>query len=480
MPIKECTLPEGGKGWKWGDSGKCYADRADAEKQAAAAHASGFAMDRKTVRTVDDFGRMHVELSNISKAMVCPYYGAEIPGYEALGLDGEEVYYLLRDPVELANAAATFNNLPILSKHIPVTAEKPSQELVVGSTGTDCAFDEPYLRNSLVIWEALSIAGINTDQKRQLSSAYSYEADMTPGNYGGVKYDGIMRNIKGNHVALVEEGRAGPDVMVGDSKLLEKPKMKLSTKALALLGALAGYSATVIAQDAQIGDLRTVVGGVKSLKTEKERKAVIAAFTKLHDGKLAQDAELGGLAPLVAAIADADDPTPEMPNAMDNDGGAGAQVAQILAAAGVAPEIIAQIQALCSGGPGMDEFPPKDKEDGEKVDKPAMDAAIAAAVKAADARALAVRTAEIEVQPIIGTLAIAQDSAESVYKLALDHAKIELTDVPPSAYRALVGLLNKQRATIAPAQRVLAQDAAVSGASSFAAMFPNAGKVKGA
>ena len=26
-----------------------------------------------------------------------------------------------------------------------------------------------------------------------------------------------MRNIRGNHVAIVEEGRAGPDVLVADS-----------------------------------------------------------------------------------------------------------------------------------------------------------------------------------------------------------------------------------------------------------------------
>lgn len=42
MPIKRCTLPEGGKGWQWGNHGKCYASRTDAEKQAAAAHANGF------------------------------------------------------------------------------------------------------------------------------------------------------------------------------------------------------------------------------------------------------------------------------------------------------------------------------------------------------------------------------------------------------------------------------------------------------
>ena len=37
MPIQSCTLPNGKKGYKWGKSGKCYASRASAEKQARAA-----------------------------------------------------------------------------------------------------------------------------------------------------------------------------------------------------------------------------------------------------------------------------------------------------------------------------------------------------------------------------------------------------------------------------------------------------------
>ena len=33
MPIQRCTLPDGGSGYKWGDNGKCYADRSKAIEQ---------------------------------------------------------------------------------------------------------------------------------------------------------------------------------------------------------------------------------------------------------------------------------------------------------------------------------------------------------------------------------------------------------------------------------------------------------------
>jgi len=54
--------------------------------------------------------------------------------------------------------------------------------LVIGSTGTNAAFEAPYLRNSLVVWARDAIDDIESDVKKELSSAYRYRADMTPGN----------------------------------------------------------------------------------------------------------------------------------------------------------------------------------------------------------------------------------------------------------------------------------------------------------
>jgi 8-oxo-dGTP pyrophosphatase MutT (NUDIX family) len=177
----------------------------------------GLAFDRSSVRTYDRDGRLHVEITNISKAAVNPYIGREIPDYLAFGLEPDRVYQLLRDPDELAKAAPTFNNVPLLSRHVPVTADDHKPDLVIGCTGTDSAFEAPYLRNSLVVWARDAIDDIESDVKKELSSAYRYRADMTPGTYEGVPYDGVMRDIIGNHVALVREGRAGPTVVVADA-----------------------------------------------------------------------------------------------------------------------------------------------------------------------------------------------------------------------------------------------------------------------
>ena len=175
------------------------------------------AMDRASARTYDDVGRLHVAKSHISKATVNPYYGREIPNFDSLGLDPDKKYQLFRDPDELQKGAASSNNVPILIQHKAVSAEDYEPDLVIGSTGTDAEFGDPYLDNSLVIWAKPAIEEIDSGEQQQLSCAYSYVADMTPGTYNGMPYDGVMRDIKFNHVALVKEGRAGADVMVGDS-----------------------------------------------------------------------------------------------------------------------------------------------------------------------------------------------------------------------------------------------------------------------
>lgn len=187
-------------------------------------------LDKGTARTIDAQGFMHVKDCNISKANVCPYLGSEIPNAEELGLDPNKIYKLYRDPEELAKAAPTFNNLPLMDFHHEVDAEGLETDAklhgkVVGSIGTDCRFVAPYLVASLVLYTAGAIAGVESEQQRELSPAYRYTLDMTPGTSPeGEVYDGVMRNIGGNHVALVDEGRTGKDVTIKDGAM-KRPTM---------------------------------------------------------------------------------------------------------------------------------------------------------------------------------------------------------------------------------------------------------------
>lgn len=436
------------------------------------------AFDRASVRSFDGNGRLQVTKSNISKANVCPYYGREIPNAEELGLDPDKIYRLWRHPDELKKAAATFNNIPVLCIHTPDFPGDPPRQYRVGTTHSNSDFDGTYLANGLSIWDNSAIAGIETEEQNELSSSYKYRADMTPGTTpDGEEHDGIMRDLVGNHVALVETGRAGSDVLVADSLPMELKHMKLDRKGVAIRAALGAFLKPRLAQDAAIKDLTNLV------QSNKKTVALAAAVKSKFTGKLAADMEIEPeeLVEVLEAAIEGVEPetTEELAGDDDNE-----SILAILREAGVSDEVIAKISAALSPAVAEDEDPDdkekdkekdKDKKD-DKVSKTAMDSAIRLATDGATKRAAenfrAVREAEQAVRPLIGDV-VAMDSAEEVYRTALEQADVDITGVHPSAFPSLVRMAVSQKEKSRP---VIAQDSA--SISDFEKDFPNATKLK--
>lgn len=580
----------------------------EAETEHAEDHALGkdsFALDRASVRRVDQDGHLFVETTPISKANVCPYYGREIPDFKALGLDADKTYPLYRDPDELKKAAPTFAGKPLLRVHTPVSADAHPREEVVGAVGDDVAFRPPYLMAPLRVWDGDAIDLIESGKQKELSCGYRYRADMTPGRTpDGTPYDGVMRDIVGNHVALVEEGRAGPDVVVGDaamkhawagkfaldeseeekargagklttqereeanrtpnereempgSAFLEpasrkypvkekrdgkwvysrdlllaaarearmhghddlasradairkrafaqdtKPKeptmakILLTRKAAVAQGALMAYLAPKLAQDAKI-NLTPLLKGVTAKNFKAKRDGIIAGLKTATDGKLAEDANLDDVVDLLDALGPVEPAEDDMapnngapvtelkPRGEDEDPAAKAKVLEFLK-----DKLSDEDLAACAdlfGQEAMDETEEenraneragenlKTREDDEKVDKKAMDAAIHAAVVKERQTAQEIAAAKEDVRPYVGAVSIACDSAPDVYKIALDALKIDVKGVHPSAFRAILKSQPVPRAGGTTPR--LATDAKA--AQSFAERFPTAARITAA
>lgn len=118
----------------------------------------------------------------------------------------------------------------------------------------------------------------------------------------------------------------------------------------------------------------------------------------------------------------------------------------------------------------------EDDEEDDKVSKTAMDSAIRLAADSATKKAAEnfrkIREAELVVRPLIGDV-VAMDSAEDVYRTALEQSGVDIAGVHPSAYPAMVKMAISQKENSRP---VIAQDSA--SVSEFEKAFPTAGKLK--
>ena len=402
------------------------------------------AFDRQSARSIDADGRLHVSKTNISKANVCPYFGREIPNWQELGLDADKVYRLYRDPDELAKGASTFNNLPILNKHIRVTVEEPKKENVVGSIGSDVSFDEQYLKASLCVWDAPAIAGVESEKQCELSAAYYYTADMTPGTApDGEAFDGVMRDIKGNHLALVEAGRAGPDVYVADSdpfvkntiKPKETPAMKMTKLGKALFVSLRGLSPK-IAQDSA---LPALVGEAEK-KTFKKAAAL--------KGLLAMDSEID--AEKADEIIDAVIGVEESPEAVELDRELGQDEPDLMGflAGKLSPEDLEAVKGMMA--------PAKDEDCGMKPE--AVEEKVTAAMDSMRVEFRQLEQAKVDVRAVVGDV-IGMDSAEEVYRFALGKMGHDHKDMPAAGLRTMFNAVKDVKAS-RPAPRIAEDSAA--------------------
>lgn len=386
----------------------------------------------RSLRHLDIDGRLHVESSNISKACVNPYLGREIPNFEGLGLDPSRVYYLYRDPAELAAAASTFRNLPLLIRHEKTNAENPARDLWVGTTGSEVTFEHPYLKTSLAVWTDEAIDKIDSREQEQLSSSYRYTADMTPGELNGQKFDGVMRNIVGNHVALVKEGRAGSDVVVADEKPPELPKMrflKTISAFVAAFGITPKPEQLVALNDAMAADTAMLEDADDSALSADEKKTAYDAACKVAGKEKLDDAE--EKAAYKAAARDK--------KARDAAGVAGKPRGTAMDEAA----LVAATKDFIS------------KADAEKLAADASAKAVADALAARDALHVARET----VQPFVGEV-LALDSAEKVYRFGLEKLGVaDSKDIHVSALPSVFALAAKSKATPEPAP--LASDAKI-------------------
>lgn len=171
-----------------------------------------------SARQEDLNGFIEIKGNPLSKVGVFPYLGRQI----SESLIPDKIYNVFRPEEELSSQQCldSFRLLPFTNDHAMLGPSAdglmPAEEKGVhGTIGEDVYFEFPYLKANLKIFSE-SIARLIEDGKQELSIGYRCDYEPNSGIYNGNPYDFVQRNLRGNHVALVDEGRAGHDVKVLD------------------------------------------------------------------------------------------------------------------------------------------------------------------------------------------------------------------------------------------------------------------------
>lgn len=230
------------------------------------------------------------------------------------------------------DSLSTFVGKPTTNDHPPVQVTADNwKEYAVGSIGEEVLRDGEYIRVPITLMDAATIKAVQ-DGKREISMGYDMELDWTPGaTSDGQAYDAVMTNLRMNHLAIVDRGRAGsrariddkspwgvaplntddrnPPIMttrkiVVDGLTIETTEQgaeaigKLQTEKQSIAdardAAIAAKDAELAAKDARIADLEKSQLTAEALDAKVQARADLLAKAKT----LAKDADFSGKADL--------------------------------------------------------------------------------------------------------------------------------------------------------------------------------------
>jgi hypothetical protein len=232
-----------------------------------------------------------------------PGYFTRVGVFVYRNLDGS-LRRELRLPEEVfrPDAVCSFAMVPVTNDHPPemLTAENTKQ-FAVGHTGEALVRAGDYLAGPIMVTDASAIADVEAG-KQELSCGYTCELEEASGWWQGQAYDCIQRKIRGNHVALVDRGRAGPNARLQldrfDAEQVEAERADTMKKIL--INGVGyevseqveqAYAAEQSAQKARLDAATQELAGAKAALEREKARADSAAEDLSKEKKLRADAE---------------------------------------------------------------------------------------------------------------------------------------------------------------------------------------------
>ena len=273
-------------------------------------------------RIIDDNGWLNIQSNPLTKVGVFDYLGAEIGGD-----DPDKIYRVYRPAEELERKETieSFKLLPFVDEHTWVgDGGMPTEKKGVhGIIGEDVRYEAPFLVGNVRILSESLKNSINNG-KVELSAGYKCQYDFTAGAFNGQQYDAIQRDIRANHLALVERGRSGSDVAVLDKLTITFDTSELlpmnPEEILAAFAALSDEEkASLLAKLNPATEDETLEEETKDELTDTEEAAqasVLESVTEVLTAAIEQDAD--AVAEAAADIVEEAPALEEATQAMDS------------------------------------------------------------------------------------------------------------------------------------------------------------------
>lgn len=173
-----------------------------------------------TAKSIDNNGFLLVKGCPISSFGIFEY------GAGQLGLSGDpmRIVKVYRPEAAVNDPAAieSFKNVPLINDHKMLSgfegdenATAPEEYGVSGILTSNVYYDGPWMRGDLKVFSR-EMQDLLNKGKKDLSLGYSCDFELKQGVFDGQAYEAVQTNLRGNHIALVDEGRvAGARVLDG-------------------------------------------------------------------------------------------------------------------------------------------------------------------------------------------------------------------------------------------------------------------------
>ena len=167
-------------------------------------------------RTADGYLRVVAKGTRVG---IQKYLGREVdPSGKTFAAD--QIVNVYRPPAEVFDKASLASSVgrPITDDHptVPVTADN-WREHIRGAIG-GAVKDGEWVRFDLAFMDAGLIGKVDAG-KVELSGGYACDVSFESGTTDdGQAFDAVQRNIRFNHLAVVDKARAGPEARIGDAK----------------------------------------------------------------------------------------------------------------------------------------------------------------------------------------------------------------------------------------------------------------------